>query len=268
MTRTIRTAGIVATTVALVGAGAAMAPGLGCADGAAQALSENQSIASMTASSSLSADYVEQASVQGVFTFDQSTLTGNDAISKVFRKAAGALCGAKDALADDVQDWSISVGGDVKQAFSATLEDLADEGSSERKIITCACSNNLPAGGAIATAEVEGVPVAELLERAGADRNVNTVTFVAADGLSSSLPLDYALEHGAVVAFDVNGESLERSVGGTNQLWIESASGRYFTRDIVQVCFTAEDEVPAAPEFTPTDDEYVNRPNVSVKLSA
>lgn len=70
----------------------------------------------------------------------------------------------------------------------------------------------------------------------------------------------------ALVTYRVNDEALSESVGGTNQLWIDSTAAKYFSRNIVAVEISSEDVVPAAPsDEAPNDGEYVNRPNVGVQ---
>lgn len=93
----------------------------------------------------------------------------------------------------------------------------------------------------------------------------NTVTFSASDGMEVSLPLDFLLERGAVVANKVNGEDVMSVMGAANQLWIPGLPAKYFVRDIVGICFTQEDEAPLIPGFVNDGRDFVNRPNVSVK---
>ena len=52
------------------------------------------------------------------------------------------------------------------------------------------------------------------------EEKCNTVTFVGADGMEQSFPLDFLLERGAIVANRVNGEDIMSVMGATNQLWV------------------------------------------------
>lgn len=96
--------------------------------------------------------------VQGEFSYDQATVTPNDAMASVFQKAAATLCqtmpeygvsAAKEGMG------IIEVSG-PDGSFSATVDELAD-GEDFGAIVGCACATNAPGGGAIANAEVEGV---------------------------------------------------------------------------------------------------------------
>lgn len=94
---------------------------------------------------------------------------------------------------------------------------------------------------------------------------VNTVVFTAADGHKLALPLDWALDHGAVVANRVNGDILSEVMGASNQLWMAGVPAKYFIRDIVSIDFLELDEPPAPPSYETTDKDFINRPNVAVK---
>ena len=99
----------------------------------------------------------------------------------------------------------------------------------------------------------------------GANAEANTVVFTAKDGHKLALPLDWALEHGAVVATRINGDMLSEVIGSSNQLWMAGVPAKYFIRDIVSIDFLNLEEPPAPPSFEPTDRDFVNRPNVAVK---
>ena len=198
---------------------------------------------------------------QGTFAFDQATITPNASIATTFRSATKVLCNATDDFAQvNPLEWKLAVSGDVDNEFVAPVDELANE-SAVKQTMTCTCGGNPADGRAIVTAEVKGIPVTYLLDRAGARAGVNTVTFVASDGTQVSMPLAYAVAHHAVISYEVNGEDLSASVGGNNQLWLTGTSANYFVRDIVEVRVSAEDVVPANPG---EDMDYPNSPNVGI----
>ena len=92
----------------------------------------------------------------------------------------------------------------------------------------------------------------------------NAITFVSSDGYEVTLPLSYVLQRASMIVYQLNGEPLSTSVGGTNQLWLGSTSARYFASDVVEVRVTCEDEVPAIPGSPASDDRASNVPNVGV----
>lgn len=197
----------------------------------------------------------------GVFSWDQATVTPNSVIAGTFRGAAATLCNSTVGLTQtNPLEWKISVSGDVQNAFTATVDELAAE-DSVRQTMTCSCGSNPADGRAIINAEVKGIPVTFLIEQACPVDGANTVTFVCSDGTEKAFPLGYVIGRHAVISYEVNDEDLSASVGGNNQLWMTSTPASYFVRDIVEVRITAEAEVPATPG---EGFDYPNSPNVGM----
>ncbi|MDO5043320.1 MAG: hypothetical protein Q4D92_07405 [Slackia sp.] len=93
----------------------------------------------------------------------------------------------------------------------------------------------------------------------------NTVVLTAADGRVQALPLASLVERNAVLADHVNGEPIEHSFGGFNQLMVPGLPARYFVRDIVSIEFEERDVPPSFPAFEDDGHDFTNRPNVSVQ---
>lgn len=206
---------------------------------------------------------VKLAEVVGTFGFDQTTMTPNAQIKHAFQGADEYLCGtqAGTAMASQPLDqWTLTVGGDVDNAFTATLDELADDGALTVQM-GCACAGNGADMRTAANAEVTGVRFIDIMNQAGVAADANTVTFTTTDGYQVSLPLSYVKQRYTLVVFAVNGEPLENSMGGTCQLWLGSTSAKYFARDIVAIDFSHEQTPPPAPG---TADAYANTPNVGV----
>lgn len=212
------------------------------------------------------------ASVQGTFAFTQDEITPTAQIARVLGGADKVLCGAtQEALpstaqvVDDAADWQITVDGDgVQAACAVTLGELAQKGS-QLTIMGCSCLGNPADGRATVNAAVTGVSVLDLLEAAGGvSGDANAITFVSSDGYEVTLPLFYVLQRASMIVYQINGEPLSASVGGTNQLWLGSTSARYFASDVVEIRVTCEEEAPAVPGTPDSGDHAANLPNASV----
>lgn len=251
-------AGGMGATLALAGAGAGLALAQGAStpqtDAAAVAAAEGAQASALT----------KADASQGTFAYDQATITPNSVIASTFRGATNALCQATDDFAQvNPLEWKISVSGDVNDAFTADVGELSGE-DSVQQVMTCTCGGNPADGRAIITADVKGIPVSYLLDRAQARAGVNTLTFVASDGTEVSMPLAYVIAHHGVISYEINDEDLSASVGGNNQLWLTGTSANYFVRDIVEVRVTSEEVLPPEPG---EGMDYPNSPNVGL-LSA
>lgn len=201
--------------------------------------------------------YTTVANVQGEFAFDQNVVTPSDEVFSIFGTIVTALCGTSASMTTDgkvTTDYWVNVGGSLEKAYSVNLGQLA-ESNSASKIMTCSCGTSR----AIATAEVTGVPLSDVVEMSGLDPDVNTVTLTGADGHSSAIPLSYALENEALLVYAVNGQALPASDGAAVQLWMPGATARYFERKIVNIEFTAED---AVPELVQADAEHRTKINI------
>lgn len=205
--------------------------------------------------------FVAADAQEGTFSYNQTTITPNHIIKNMFAPAALALCNAQESITiANPLNWKLTVSGDVENAFTVTVDVLADTSEVKQKM-TCSCGKNPADGGAIITADVKGVPISYLIERAEAIPGANTLTFISTDGTEQQIPLGYAVGRHAVLAYDINGEDLSASVGGNNQLWMHRTSANYFLRDVIEVRITKEEVVPANPG---EGLEYPNSPNVGI----
>ncbi len=236
------------------------------AEPAGQLPVDSSPVMSAQVQDTVSSNQVRPSSVMGTFAFDQTTVTPNSAIKKAFLGSDVYLCGAQGgtSLASmPLDEWSLSVGGDVENAFTATLDELADD-SALTVQMGCSCAANGADQRVVANAEVTGIRFADIVRQAGVGDDVNTVTFTTSDGYEVSLPLAYVTQRYSLIVFAIGGEPLENSMGGTNQLWLGSTSAKYFARDIVAIDFSHQDTPPAAPGV---EDSYANSPNVGVLSS-
>lgn len=209
---------------------------------------------------------VRPSSVVGTFAFDQTTVTSNSDIKRAFLGSDTYLCGAQggSSLASmPLDEWNLSVGGDVDNAFTTSLDNLADDRALTVQM-GCSCAANGADQRVVANAEVTGIRLADIMRQAGVHDDANTITFTTSDGYEVSLPLAYVTQRYSLIVFAVGGEPLENSMGGTNQLWLGSTSAKYFARDIVAIDFSHQETPPAAPG---SQDSYANSPNVGVLSS-
>ena len=122
--------------------------------------------------------------------------------------------------------------------------------------MACSCATGSPFG----QAAVLGVPLASIVEMADLEEGVNTVTAYGADGFGQPLPLRYALEHDAMLVYQVNGQELTSATDGSSmQLWMPETVARYFTRNITDIELTRED---AEPDVQQVDPCYRNKINI------
>jgi DMSO/TMAO reductase YedYZ molybdopterin-dependent catalytic subunit len=156
----------------------------------------------------------------------------------------------------DESTWRLEVGGLVDRPLHLTLRDLKNM-PSQTSVVTLECAGNgrslfdpaVPGEvwglGAVSTAEWTGVPLSEVLDRAGVRSGATDLTFQGADGgpvegldtpirYERGLSLDQAREAGALLAYEMNGEALSAPHGYPLRLivpgWYAVASVKWLTR--------------------------------------
>ncbi len=256
-------AGIVGATGAMAAALVAMPGERALAADGAQAPAEAASAATRQVVPAVTS--VQR--VDGQFAYAQGAVDDNATIASRLGGASATLCDGTttqdNLLRENPLEWQIAIGGDVRSPCVVNVGEAA-RSASVKATMMCSCGGN-PAGGlASVNAEAKGIPVTYLLGCADPAEGVNTVTFVAADGTTLALPLGYVVGRHAQITYDVNGEDLSASTGGSNQLWIQSAPGNAFLRDVVQISVTKEANPPAAPQAP----AGANLPNASVTAAS
>jgi DMSO/TMAO reductase YedYZ molybdopterin-dependent catalytic subunit len=108
----------------------------------------------------------------------------------------------------DVATWRLKVGGMVDRPFSLTYDDLAALPQVEADITLCCVSNEV-GGKLIGTARWQGVPLRDLLERAGVQPGASQLVGRSVDGFTVGFPTS-VLDDGrqALVALGMAGEPL------------------------------------------------------------
>ena len=200
------------------------------------------------------APFTQVANVEGTFVFNQEGVTPNDELFNVFGTAILTMCSkpAPELLAEQsgVANYYINVSGHIQENFTVDLSELSDD--EQGTLMGCSCMTGSPVG----RAYVVGVPLASVVSMANLEEGVNTVTAYGADGYGQPLPLQYALDHDALLVYQVNGEALKSSEGSSAQLWMPGIVASYFTRNIASIELTREE---AVPEVQGVDPAYRNK---------
>jgi DMSO/TMAO reductase YedYZ molybdopterin-dependent catalytic subunit len=114
----------------------------------------------------------------------------------------------------DFDKWSLDVGGKVKNPVTLDKNSLLQMPTTDQyATLECVSNTITPPGGLISNAKWTGVPLATLLNQAGLQSNSNYVVFRCADGYTVGIPIDRALESGALLAYKMNDAMLPTEHG-------------------------------------------------------
>ncbi len=108
----------------------------------------------------------------------------------------------------DPATYRLAITGMINNPISYTYDDVVNSFHSTLQVSTLPCVE-----GWSATLLWQGVPISDLLQQTGVSPDANTLIFVAADGYSSSLPLDYVRQNNIMIAYKMNNITLTPQTG-------------------------------------------------------
>lgn len=125
----------------------------------------------------------------------------------------------------DVADWRLRVTGMVDRPLELTFAELLELDQVEADI-TLSCVSNEVGGDLVGTARWQGVPLSELLDRAGVQAGATQIVGRSVDGWTGGFPTEAARDgRGALVAVGMNGEPLPLDHGFPARLVVAGLYG-------------------------------------------
>ena len=125
----------------------------------------------------------------------------------------------------DVNDWKLSISGMVDRPYTLTFRELIDMGLVETPV-TLSCVSNKVGGHLVDNAVWRGVPLADVLNRAGVQRGATQIVGRSVDDWNSGFPTELAFDgRVALVAVAMNGEPLPREHGFPARLVVAGLYG-------------------------------------------
>ncbi len=131
--------------------------------------------------------------------------------------------------------WQLSVGGVVSHPYTLSYDQLTAL-PTKQQYETMMCISNEVGGQYMSNAHWEGVPLADLLQRAGEIKpGATKVVLHAADGYSDSIHLAKALEPTTLVATHMNGATLPQAHGYPARLLVPGIYGMKHVKWITSI---------------------------------
>lgn len=125
----------------------------------------------------------------------------------------------------DASTHRIAFTGMVDRPFEVTFDELLDLADTEVDV-TLSCVSNQVGGDLIGTARWLGVPLADLLERAGVQAGADQIVGRSVDGWTGGFPVEAAFDgRPAIIAVGMNGEPLPARHGYPARLVIAGLYG-------------------------------------------
>jgi DMSO/TMAO reductase YedYZ molybdopterin-dependent catalytic subunit len=130
----------------------------------------------------------------------------------------------------DINTYKLNLTGLVQNERTYTYNDVIDNHVHYEKVVTINCVE-----GWSVKILWEGILVKDLLAEADYNTTATVVIFYAADGYSTSLPLNYIIDNNIMIAHKMNGVVLPPERGFPFQLVAESKYGYKWIKWITQI---------------------------------
>ena len=124
----------------------------------------------------------------------------------------------------DVDDWNLTITGMVDNKMVLDYETFTAMPTTQQ-YCTLQCISNEVGGDLIGNALWEGVPLWNLLLRAGIQPGVKDIVLHAADGYQESIPIEKAQDPNVIAAFRMNGATLPNNHGFPVRLVVPNIYG-------------------------------------------
>jgi DMSO/TMAO reductase YedYZ molybdopterin-dependent catalytic subunit len=146
----------------------------------------------------------------------------------------------------DVNDWTLTIDGDVAKELTLTFDDILAMPMIERDI-TLTCVSNSVGGPYVGGARWLGVRLTDLLDMAGVGDKADQIYSTDVDGMTISTPLELATDgRDALLAVGMNGEALPREHGFPARLVVPGLYGFISaTKWITRMTLTTYDDKSA-----------------------
>ena len=135
----------------------------------------------------------------------------------------------------NISEYRLNVTGLVASPRVYTYDELLSRYPHYSKVVTLFCVE-----GWDATILWEGIRVRDLLEQAGPDPSAMTVIFRAADGYSTSFPLEYLENNDIIMAYRMNNITLPAERGYPFELVAEDKWGYKWIKWITEIELTSD----------------------------
>ncbi len=218
---------------------------------------------------------IAEADYDAEFSFDQTTLTDDESSFSL-----NWLCGFSDYMIyddynnglktdhQDMLDWEITVDGLVDEPYTMKMSEIIEQFPSVTRTMSIHCTLDPAAGGLISTWEVTGVPIMELVNKAGVQEGATGVyTRPADDQCSYPATMEHLAEHDALLVYQINGHDLRYYQGFPVQAWVAGMGAPNFAKQCKWLTVTDEpvEEMYLYQGWVREEEgRYFNKPNASI----
>lgn len=186
---------------------------------------------------------------------------------------SGWLTDNSQITPDIMEQWEITVSGDVDNPFTMKLTDMIEKFGTVTQVMSTQCCINGAGESMIYQAEVTGIPLERIFEYAGVHDDVTTFDAIGYDtygSMKNSYPMnfDFVMENDGILVIELNGEPLPANQGYPCATWVYNASSGNNVKFVTELV-ASKQENPAhwalvGDFIDPATGEVFSKPNIGV----
>ncbi|MEC4271877.1 molybdopterin-dependent oxidoreductase [Adlercreutzia sp. R25] len=194
--------------------------------------------------------------VEGTFNFNQDRIVSQDQLPNInwqgyendYLRNEKTESGAP--LDQDMLDnWTITVTGMVDNEMTFSLKDLIENAESVTTTMVEACVEIGDGNNLIGQAEVTGIPLSALLEKAGVQPEGGTVMVNSSDGFNGAFDINLMKTHEPLLVYQINGEPIQWQHGYPVQLWLPGGNATTFVKQVSNIEIAPAEVLESYPPF-------------------
>ena len=164
------------------------------------------------------------------------------------------------------ENWPISVSGCVDNPYSTTLGQLIKDIPSVTTTMTMNCTINPNGGPLLANCEITGIPVNDILKKAGVQERATILYPTAIDGFTIPTEYSWLEKQNAYLVYQIDGKPLSHILGYPVQIWIGGAAASSYVKQVTDLRL---DDAPVEDTWfyrgwAKKDGGYYNKPSVGI----
>ena len=224
-----------------------------------------------------SIDHVKADEINGKFSYTQDKVQSMDELYSYdfvhgyydhMRYACSDLKLDLEMPQSMMDEWTITIDGNVNEPYTAKLVDLIAEAEAEGVVVTkpskMVCDLNPIGGAGIGQTEITGIPVSWLFEKAGGFKDdTQTIRCIRADG-SSKNGVDLDMLDKEYLVYKMGGEYLDARRGYPCTNWVETLDAQVFSKQCNGYSADAKALKPRVCGQVNQEGLLVNRPNATI----
>lgn len=164
------------------------------------------------------------------------------------------------------RNWPISVSGCVDNPYTITLGQLIKDIPSVTTTMTMHCTINPNGGPLLSNCKITGIPVNEVLKKAGVQDRATILYPTAVDGFTIPTAYSWLEKQNAYLVYEIDEKPLSHILGYPVQIWIGGAAASSYVKQVTDLVLddSPVDKTWFYRGWAKENGGYYNKPSVGI----